>query len=298
MQRKTWADILRIAATAAVMLLHISAHRWDSTELQSYDWQALNLWNSLSRWGVPVFTMISGSLFLNSDRSPQTIFRKNLVRIVASFVFWSALYAFVRVYLTGNRSFFTFAEQFVYGAYHLGFLYMIAGLYLLIPLLRKIREDRALTKYFLLLGLVFGFLVPQLISILTVFAPDWGNLFQGAFSHISMHFVISFPFYFVLGSYLSEEDFFEHRPVLFALSGVAGFLCTVLGTVWISFLQGKPSQMFYGYFSLNVLLESVFVFCLFRKAFGKRDAEGKGARFAAYLSDRCFGAYLVHVLVL
>ena len=49
---------------------------------------------------------------------------------------------------------------------------------------------------------------------------------------------------------------------------------------------------------MNVLLESVFVFCLFRKAFGKRDAEGKGARFAAYLSDRCFGAYLVHVLVL
>ena len=41
---------------------------------------------------------------------------------------------------------------------------MIMGLYMALPVLKKITENGKLTKYFLLLSFIFAFVVPQIIS--------------------------------------------------------------------------------------------------------------------------------------
>ncbi len=65
--RTIYFDYLRVFATAAVILLHVAAFNWLSTDVNGYDWKVFNFYDSIVRWGVPVFVMISGALFLGRD---------------------------------------------------------------------------------------------------------------------------------------------------------------------------------------------------------------------------------------
>ena len=38
-----------------------------SVGVNTYEWQTMNFFNSISRWGIMIFIMISGALFLNRD---------------------------------------------------------------------------------------------------------------------------------------------------------------------------------------------------------------------------------------
>ena len=42
------------------------------------------------------------------------------------------------------------------GSYHMWFLYMIASMYLLTPILQKVTESDQLTRYFMVLSILFG----------------------------------------------------------------------------------------------------------------------------------------------
>ena len=81
-QRIAYFDVLRILATFAVIVLHLSAQHWADTDVYSRAWQAFNLYDSAVRWAVPVFVMISGSLFLSGSQSIGPILKKNVSRRV------------------------------------------------------------------------------------------------------------------------------------------------------------------------------------------------------------------------
>ena len=70
--RILYFDFLRIFATLSVMVLHVTAQNWHGTSVSSFEWQTFNFFNSIVRWGVPIFVMISGALFLN-ERETHTI---------------------------------------------------------------------------------------------------------------------------------------------------------------------------------------------------------------------------------
>ena len=103
-QRIAYFDVLRILATFAVIVLHLSAQHWADTDVYSRAWQAFNLYDSAVRWAVPVFVMISGALFLSGSQSIGHILKKNVSRLVTAFIFWSALYAVFMVNFEGCHS--------------------------------------------------------------------------------------------------------------------------------------------------------------------------------------------------
>jgi len=78
--------------------LHTAASNLYTTPVTSFEWQVLNLYDSLVRFCVPVFVMISGAFLLNSEKhlTISVIFRKYISRIVLAFVFWSAMYSLLR----------------------------------------------------------------------------------------------------------------------------------------------------------------------------------------------------------
>lgn len=86
-QRIIYFDVLRIAATLGVMLLHISSQNWSVTNVTSFQWQTFNFFDSIVRWTVPIFVMISGALFLDRDISIGKIFKNNIFRIITAFLF-------------------------------------------------------------------------------------------------------------------------------------------------------------------------------------------------------------------
>ena len=150
-KRVIYFDILRVVAIFAVVAVHISAQHWLDVDVSSRAWFAFNLYCTTGKWSVPIFVMISGALFLGRDTTIRTILKKNVLRMAGVFVFWSGCYALISLIFRRSPLFDVFS-QFITGHYHLWFLYMIVGLYLLIPLLRPIVQNETLMRYFLLLA--------------------------------------------------------------------------------------------------------------------------------------------------
>ena len=146
--RVLWINNARILACFVVVLLHVSAGV--VTGIQNTDsayWWIGNVFDSLSRWCIPVFVMISGMLLLDKakDEPLRVFYRKRLSRILVPLLFWTLFYLLFRYFgepLVHGKpvSILTLAGSVLNGVpyAHLWYLYMLVGLYLLVPFLRKI----------------------------------------------------------------------------------------------------------------------------------------------------------------
>ena len=249
-QRVACYDVLRVAATFAVVALHLSAQHWADTDIYSTAWQAFNLYDSLVRWTVPVFVMISGVFFLAGTQSLRQILRKNVLRIVTAFVFWSALYA-AYAYFFNKCALSTAVTLFFSGHYHMWFLFMIVGLYLIVPLLRPIAQNETLLRYFLLLALVFNFLLPQLGALLSLFSWPLYSSYLSLSGMLYYHFTLGFAAYFMLGHYLSRKELSPKATRWCYALGVAGLIVTVVMTSYASRRLGTATVLFYNYDSVG-----------------------------------------------
>ena len=92
--RIIYADLLRIIATFAVIVLHVSASKWYDTPVKDFNWQIYNLYDSLVRWAVPIFVMLSGMFFLNPEKfvSTSNIIKKYIFRILLAIIVWGLFY--------------------------------------------------------------------------------------------------------------------------------------------------------------------------------------------------------------
>lgn len=145
MQRLWNLDLLRIIAISAVVVIH-TTQNMGKLDVYGFDWAVLNVYDGLVRWAVPVFAMISGVLFLNpaKEQPLKKLYSKNVLRIVTIILFWGLVYAALN-HPPADLSFeslYAFFRTAVLGHYHMWFLYMIAGLYILVPILRCIAAHR------------------------------------------------------------------------------------------------------------------------------------------------------------
>lgn len=304
-KRQIWIDYLRVIASMAIVVLHVTAYNWYLVDVNSNSWLTFNFFDSLVRFGVPIFVMISGTLFLNKEVDMAHLFKKHILRLILAYVFWCAVYYF----LGGN----SIREQFVLlskgnllslstlirGHYHMWFIPMIIGLYLCIPLLKKITENEKLTKYFLVISFFFGVLLPELSSLFRDFTGETVSVvtdsLYGVINQVDVNVVLGFSFYFVLGFWLVKKEFSAKQRMVIYILGFAGFLLTFALTYAASQRNVVPTDTYYDYFSVNVLMESVAVFVLFKDI---RFKENKGSKTASLLSKYSFGVYLVHVLLI
>lgn len=290
-RRVVYFDALRVFASLAVMVLHLAAQHWGDADLGSAAWRAFNGWNAAVRWCVPVFVMISGALFLERPADIKRLLGRHVARVAVAFVFWSGVYALVsaRRYPLVRWQ---IVYEFVRGHYHLWFLYMIAGLYLLVPLLRAIVTAKRLGAYFLLLTFLFGFLLPELTGVIALYTNHLGADLQAALQTVDLRFVMGFSGYFALGYFLNRRALSRGEELAIYALGVLGFLVTLFGTRVVSLRAGAPSSLLYGYCTVNVLCEAAAVFTLFKQRL-KLESRLLGA-----LSGASFGAYLIHALVI
>ena len=136
MERKTYCDYLRLIATFAAVVLHVAASNWYSTDVNGLEWQSFNFYDSVVRWGVPIFVMISGSLFLSREISIRKIYSKYILRMVIAFLTWSIFYALMTPEYFENGMLYgikTHIDAMVSGHYHMWFVLMIIGIYMCIP---------------------------------------------------------------------------------------------------------------------------------------------------------------------
>ncbi len=133
---------LRILSIYAVVTAHVTIWLTMGTTPFSFNW-----WLGCGIFyvcfcSIPVFVMISGALLLDDSRreeSPAEFYRKRMVRVGVPLVSWTVVYLCVRSFvdheqLTAGRVLELIITADPY--YHLWFLYMMVGLYLVTPPLR------------------------------------------------------------------------------------------------------------------------------------------------------------------
>ena len=92
LNRDVWKDVARITAALAVVFLHSAAFIVSDENANASNWLIANIFSTVTRFCVPVFVMISGSIFLDPDKQKYNrLPTKNIVRIAVAFVF-SQLY--------------------------------------------------------------------------------------------------------------------------------------------------------------------------------------------------------------
>jgi surface polysaccharide O-acyltransferase-like enzyme len=292
-----WISNLRAIATIFVIILHISAPAVVySSSLMNYSWWIGNIYNSSSRFCVPIFFMISGTLIFPKTYGLVEFFKKRVLRVFIPFAFWSFIYIFYTLlfrhikgndlnYLDTIKNIFSFLKDGNQTSFHFWFIYVLLGLYLSFPILSKWARNSEIKdiQYFLLLWLVsLAFTYPYINKV----KPN-----------IDLSFFSGYIGYVVLGYYLSVIDssnIKKTRIISIVLMGF-GFCITVISSSIMTNYQNSFSHRFYDYLSPNVILFSAGIFLFFKTL----NINNKHfLKLLNLISDYSFGIYLVHILIL
>ena len=301
-KRQFHLDLLRAIACLSVVMIHVSAE-FVTRGTSGPDFILGNLLDSLSRAGVPLFVMISGALML--DEGYELTKKKwlgHIGRMTAFYAVWSTVYCILfRVIGLVSRGekvrMLGVFTQIISGHYHLWFVPMIVGLYLILPLLRLwVKEANVrYVRYFLLLSFVFAFIVPQVMEIL-LFEVKALKPVQTLWDNMFFEYTAGDTAYFILGWYLNRS---KRSVPLAAIALVAAFLLTFAGTYTATTVLEMKTYPFYENFTVNVLVYSAAIFVLCRSLFGQERQPGKLVqRTVNRLGKYSLGIYAVHVYVI
>lgn len=300
-QERIWGfDFLRILAAFAIVVLHVNPQAQLSVDVPSAAWNGMNLITVLCCWGVSAFFMISGALLLSPKKKLDThrLYRKNILHLATSFLFWSAFYALAHCILFGKGKW-TFLNQLFRGHYHMWYLFALTSLYWITPLLRKITESKKATEYFLLTGFVFTFLFGRILNFLQLLPLPHSDVLaslQSAYSQMNPYRGLTALYDYVLGAYLLAYPLSKKTRSCLYAAGIIGFVSTLGLTYWQSALNGETSSMFTSNDSLGVLLMTSAIFVFFKEI---RFSASERTKSRILFASKCtFGVYLVHPFVL
>lgn len=293
-ERVIYFDYLRVLATMAVIFLHVAAQNWYDTDVNTLNWHVFNIYDSIVRWGVPIFIMISGALFLEKEIDIKKLYLKNILRLTTAFIFWSTIYSII----TGGSTL-TILSNIITGHYHMWFIPMIIGLYISIPILQNIIKSNKITKYFLILAFVFVFFIPQIIQLAEDFGGTRIKILLSAtnktIKNIQPQITLGFTGYFIAGYFVNKIKIIKKKRIYIYLLGIIGTTITITLDAYLSLKKQIPVSTYYGNFCVNVLMQSIAIFVFIKYNSPKSN---KLNNLIKKLSQYSFGAYLVHIIII
>jgi surface polysaccharide O-acyltransferase-like enzyme len=221
--------------------------------------------------------------------------RKAIVRLLVAFALWNVVYQgyylLTDTYVGLNWK--GILSQALIGPYHFWYLYMIAGMYLITPFLRKIAEDRQLSERFIGLFLLFGFLTKYAAEL-----PFVGSTLDTMLDSIHMQFVLGYPGYYILGYYLYRHHLPRKQEIgLYICAGIL-LLLAAAANVRQSVRDGAYTEWYTGYTAPNTALVASAIYTFFVKRVSQVQFSEKAVSCVTALSLHSFGVYLIHALVL
>jgi len=291
-----YLDVIRVVACLAVIMIHSSAIYVDNN-IGSLNFWVGNILNGISRVGVPLFVMISGALLLDKDYNYSNKKPFNhITKLIIFFVFWSFIYCvifrIIEPALIKHESvnIVEVVGSLIKGHYHLWYIYMIIGLYLILPLMRLWIKDenKKYVEYFIILSIIFNYIIPQIISVGKNYT-DLFNHVQNILDYINLKYVGGFTTYFVLGWYINNYSF-KKRKIIY-MTGILSAITTILGTYIIFITSGKVTHIG-GYLTINVFLQTVAIFLCIKTKFN--NIKENKSKFISIISKNSLGIYAIH----
>lgn len=295
-QRIFYLDVIKGTAIFFVVMLHIAALGLSREEVGSQYWNICNIFDSLCRCTVPLFIMVSGVLLLQPSK-PFNL-RKSIKRLVFPLIIWSALYAFC-VTLNEYRAisvewFLSFLKLTFVTPTHNYFLYLLLGVYLIVPFLKSIVGKKELVNYIILLW--GGVLVIKYLSTFQQLSP-----ICSIFNRLELSFPVGYVGYFVLGYKLQNIHIQKTQTKMVILSTLAVVLLStiVMFTYMRSNSDGFLCQVYYDYMNPFVVLYSSCVFLLCRLGFeDNRERSKRVLSGFERMSKYSLAIYMFHMFVI
>lgn len=269
-------DILRVLAIFLIVLMH-------SPKPNSVPGFVLSGISYLTAPGLVLFFVISGNLLLDNKLSARGFLKRRFSKILFPTVFWTLFYIVVNVVVDAKPLSHTLKALLsiplsAQGHGVLWFMYTLAGLYLLVPILTRWLQKASKHEvefYLLLWGITL--IYPYLSLLLVVNESNTGILYYFA----------GYVGYFVLGYYLKHHYEYRLWHVMVAIS-IALIVPIVL------YSSGREFD-FYSvlwYLSLPVAMMAYVAYVLIMKRSNKRLV------LVGTISKLSFGIYFIHIFVM
>lgn len=295
--RLPYLDVLRIAGTVAVVLIHVCSPLVVAFgSIPESSWWVGHVLDSLSRWAVPVFVMISGAVLLEPGKDDPlsleslfTFFSKRFWRLAVPLLGWSLFYAWYYHVFRGDPLSVTFSLRrmiFDQPYEHLYFLFLLLELAILTPWLKSLIKEIPFSATAFLTGL------------LVVIAAFWTQV------RFLPPFFIPYLGYYLAGYVLKNVSFKSRSQVFFAAGGTMIAASTILLGTWLSFtglIHLKDPLVWYEYTRVLVIVLSLGVFLLVKTLCQRSSVLAvlhNHSLMLRMLSSVTFGVYLIHPVVI
>lgn len=323
--RVAWVDALRILACAMVVVSHCSDGFVAEFGADREAFLTGTLVGSLMRPSVPLFVMITGVLLLPlPDGCPMASFyRRRVGRIAWPLVAWSLLLSVMAyLYFTGSGSgsanpsvdlsaytpdvlvgrLWSWVLNFNFDTTPLWYLYMLVGLYLVMPVVGSWLKHASKKDMLTFLGLWFATLFIPYIRLLAPamgYAGNYGNydIFGGCDWNVfsTFHYVSGFIGYIILAYYLKCYPLdwgMKKMSAVFIPMFFVGYSITAGGYIWLqSIYPGDYAylEIVWLFTGINVSMMTVPVF-----VFMQRLPSGLWRPWVGRVASLTFGVYLCH----
>lgn len=281
-ERNYGLDLVRVVACLMVVLMHSPAPHSDASSF---------LYGSISWLTTPcigLFFMVSGALLLPCRESMRDFLKHRFGKIVFPVLIWSSVYVVLNALILGTNG--NLVRQILslpfspQGHGVLWFMYTLAGLYLLSPILSPWLKEASRKEMELVLCLwVVTTSFPFLREILVV-REDTTSMY---------YYFAGFAGYYILGIYLRRYPDAIKWSILVPIAFISLCIPGILRIVGCE-LPGDA----YWYLSLPVVIMTVFCYKLIVSLMAMVKMQRSILRVLVFLSKYSFGVYLVHIAVM
>lgn len=320
-ERIAWVDLLKVVACFLVVFSHNCDPYVAVFDSDRSSFLAGVFSGSLTRSSVPLFVMMTGVLLLPVTRTMPQFYRRRIGRILPPLIFWSvALPLFYWLYINHvspsanpaiSSSDYTFHEtvrravtfifNFNYTTTPLWYLYMLVGLYLIIPVLNAWLVQARKKDLQLFLSVWFFTLF---IPYIKMFAPALG--YEGNYGNMGIfgvcdwneygafHYISGFIGYLVLAYYLVKYPLKLSlaKTLLYGIPlFLTGYAITSFGFVELQqYYPGNYAylEIIWFFTGINVFMMTLPVFVIIQKL------PVQPNKWLARTASLTFGIYLCH----
>ncbi|MDD7794103.1 acyltransferase [Clostridium sp. 'White wine YQ'] len=280
-EKNNYFETLKVFACVAVIAIHATGFIVVNRNLSfTTNWWGAIVYNSIGRWAVPIFIMISGALLLEKER--EVNLKKRIIRIIIPLLFWGIFFYLFNLYAFGQIQAFSIYDM-VSGllmgttSYHMWYLYMLLGLYLSLPIIKIFINSASKNNIEYFMGICF--VVSGILPLITKFLGIDVNLKVTIFG-----WEVG---YFVLGYYLNNYRLNKVIENGIYLTGFLSIFITIFGTAQL-YKSGSLDEFFLSSGSITCILMSMAIFLLAKNFLNKKDD------IIEILSSNTFGIYLIH----
>lgn len=303
--RIVFIDWLRVISCYMVMIVHscecVYSNDYSFSFNSDFDRWCICFINGFVRPAVPLFIMASAYLLVPLKMNTFSFFRKRFIRVCIPFLIWLFLYAVIP-FLWGE---FTIEEvkfnvsrifvNFVPRESHLWFIYMLLGIYLIMPIispwLEKVTKKEE--EFFLVIWLFTTLFWHAHEKFGEIFGECWWNPYP------MFYYVSGYVGFVIMAHYIRNycDWSFKKTIIISCICFLLGYLYCIYSFITRSFVVDtvKELELSWQTTSIAPVFMSFGTFLLIKKI---NCTEVKVLKIVRSISKMSYGMYLMHMMIL